>query len=52
MSGPEVESASYEGADRRQKCPDCGHDTRWHCVEGCMLPACQCRKDCKPKEAA
>ena len=42
MTGPEVEP--YQGDDRRAKCPDCKHEVRWHCYDGCMLPACDCRK--------
>lgn len=48
MTGPEVEN--YEGSDdRRAKCPECQHDIRWHTEPGCMLPACQCRKEIKAK---
>ena len=46
MTGPEVEAQFYEGFDRRKKCETCEHDCRWHCSEGCMLPACDCRNEC------
>jgi hypothetical protein len=34
-----------EEHDRREKCVDCEHHVRWHSTEGCMLPACPCRKE-------
>ena len=43
MSGPEVEPPLEHNV--LYLCPDCKHEAKWHCKEGCMLPACKCRKE-------